>query len=378
MKKKALLSAIAATMLLVAFPAMAAEILQPTAGNGNVAVGLTETHKNLYTAGGNVTVDGKTMGDLTAAGGMLVVSGDVEQEALLAGGNIQLSGSVGSTARIAGGNITISGPIGGDLVVAGGNVTLTGKASVAGDLLIAGGNVIIEAPVKGDVRVAGGNVTINSKVGGAVHARTTQSLIFGPAADVGQVDYKGPQAASVQQGAKVGNVNFTEVKTKNFGASFGALLTLGFLIKLLAWIAAGLVLVYLRKNFVLSVYEEFKAKPWGNLGIGLLALVGTPILVVLLLVTFIGYYLAFTLGLIYVLALALANLMSALVLGYWLLSKMNKPGEPAVDWQAIVIGAVIWSLLGFIPILGWLAMAIVFLMVLGAAAKKVKAGVLQH
>jgi hypothetical protein len=40
--------------------------------------------------------------------------------------------------------------------------------------------------------------------------------------------------------------------------------------------------------------------------------------------------------------------------------------------MAILIGVVVWLVAGFIPVLGWLAMAIVFLMVLGAGVRMLK------
>ncbi len=374
-KRTLVKSMIALTALsFLALPAFAAEIIQPTRDNPNVTVGAAEKHKNLYLAGANVTVNADTAADLAAAGGMVLVTGKVEQEALLAGGTVYVSGAIGGNARVAGGNITISGPVGGDLVVAGGNVNLTGSASVAGDLLIAGGNLNIDAPVAGDIRMAGGTAIINSKVGGKVYARS-QSLSFGSSAEVlSGVEYKGEQTATVAAGARVGEISFTKIRTKDFRGQVVGLFSLAILLKLLAWLVAAYVLLKFKKGFVLSLAEDFKARPWANLGWGLLALFGGPILVVLLFVTLVGYYLAFILGLMYALAIVATNLISAMVLGYFLLSKLSKAGETLTDWQAVVIGVVVWVLLRFIPVLGWLAMAIVFLMVLGAGVKRLKSG----
>ena len=158
--------------------AMAADFATATGKDANVLVGASETHKNLYAVGGNVTVNGNTTGDLTAAGGSVTVSGDVEKDLLLAGGTLNLSGTIGANAKIAGGNIFITGPVKGDLAVAGGNINLTGKSSVDGDLLAAGGSITIDAPVKGNVKIAGGNVIINSKIDGSLDVKSG-SLSFG-------------------------------------------------------------------------------------------------------------------------------------------------------------------------------------------------------
>ncbi|HYV33863.1 MAG TPA: hypothetical protein VE973_03365 [Candidatus Limnocylindria bacterium] len=376
--KKLFLNAVSLLLPLffAAMPVYAAEIVGPSGGQGNVILGAQESHKNLYVGGGNLTVNSNISGDLTAVGGMLDIIGNVENEALIAGGNISISGSLGGNSRVAGGNITISGPINGDLAIAGGNIDLTGKASVAGDLLIAGGSVIIDAPVKGDIRVAGGNVTINSKVGGKVYARASKSLSFGSGADVaGEVNYKGISPAIVDAAAKTGTINYTKIEPNSYAGKVAGLLTLGFLIKLLAWLIAGYVVLKFLKNFILSLREEVTQKPWANLGVGFLTLIAPPILFILLLITFVGYYLAALLAISYALLLVSTGLISALVLGYYTLSKMNKPGEVIVEWQALLIGVVIWVVLDFIPVLGWIAKAIIFLMVLGAVTKRLKGSV---
>lgn len=357
-----------------AAPVYAADVLHPSPGNPNVVVSSQESHKNLYVAGGQVTVDANTKGDLTAAGGMVNVTGNVEQEALIAGGNLNVSGSIGGTMRIAGGNVTINGPVNGDLAAAGGNINISSKATVSGDLMVAGGSVVVSSPVVGNVKIAGGNVTINSQISGSVDI-TAKQLYIGPLAQIsGSINYRGQKAAMVDSSAKISHINFSQIPVKNFGNGLAGLITLAFLIKLLAWIIAAWVLVHFKKNFVTNLNQEFRLKPWENLGIGFLALVATPIAVVVLFITFVGYYLGFLLGLMYVLTLAFVALLSSVVLGYYLLNKLNKPGKIPADWQAIVVGVIIWMLVSFIPVIGWLAMFIWFLLVLGAGVKLLKRG----
>ena len=371
--KLKMLGLVLSVLAFLAAPVYAADVVYPSPGNPNVVVGGQETHKNLYVAGGQVTVNSDTKGDLTAAGGMVSITGNIEQEALIAGGNLNVSGSVSGAMRIAGGNIVINGPVGGDLAVVGGNISIGGKSAVAGDLLVAGGNVIIDAPVLGNVKIAGGSVTINSKISGNVQVVASKQLNFGPGAQIaGSIDYKGQNAAVVDPAARISQVNFTQIQKKGIGPNLAGLLTLAFLVKLLAWIIAAWVLIRFKKNFVLKLNEEFRQKPWENLGVGFLALVATPVAVVILFVTFVGYYLAFLLGLSYLLVLVSAALLSSVALGYFLLAKLNKQDETPKDWQAIIIGVVAWMILSFIPIVGWLAMVVMFLMVLGAGVKLLK------
>jgi carbonic anhydrase/acetyltransferase-like protein (isoleucine patch superfamily) len=373
--KQKIICLFALVFVLSAAPVYAAEIITATKENPNVVVGAKETHKNLYVAAGQVTVNSETKGDLTAAGGVVSVIGNVEQDALIAGGNVDVSGIIGSTLRIAGGNILVGGNITEDLVVVGGNITVSSKAQVGGDVLVAAGSAVINAPVLGNIKIAGGSVTINSKVSGSVEVLASEQLIFGPDAVVeGVITYKGQRAAIVDPAAKISEIKFNQIEARNMKPEFYGLMTLGFLIKLLAWLIAAWVIVHFKKNFVEKLNSEIILKPWENLGIGFLTLVTTPIAIVILLFTFVGYYLAFLLGVSYVLILGITGLMASIALGYFVLAKIKKTTEGLIDWQAILIGVVLWMLLGFIPLIGWLAMTIIFLMTLGAGIKLLKQG----
>jgi hypothetical protein len=305
----------------------AADFLAPKQGEDpNITVSASEVKNNLYAVGANVTVNGSVKGDLMSAGGMVTVIGDVEADLNVAGGSLALSGKVGGDARIVGGNLTISSPIGGDLLVAGGNVSLTEKASVGGDLIIAGGNVILEAPVAGKVRAMAGNLTINSKIGKDVNVRISGNkknegnLIFGPKAEVmGQVYYKGVKSAVVKEGAKVSDIEFTPVVKVNTRAWLG----MGVAIKFLAILLTVLVLVRWQKEKYQQLATGISEKFWENLGIGLVGVIATPIIGILLLVTFVGFYIGIILLLWYVLVLLMAYLLAVIVLGLWLMKTLK-------------------------------------------------------
>jgi hypothetical protein len=353
----------------------AAEIIKPSKQEPNITVSSSETHKNLYVAGANVTVNGKTKGDLVAAGGMVSVIGDVEQEVMVAGGTVFLSGKIGSHARVAGGNITISGPIGGDLILGGGNVSVTEKSGIGGDLVAGVGNLTLDAPVKGNIKLAGGNVTINSKVDGSVEVFVGNSrnnrgtLIFGPQAEVlGKIVYKGPNKAIVKEGAKVGKIDYTPLAAggRGVGKMLLALLTVGFLVKLIAWIIAGLLLARFKRSWLNKVYENLQAKPFASLGWGLTGLIMIPAVAILLFVTVVGYYLGFILGISFALLLVVANLVAALVLGNLVMTYLTRSKLNGFNWQAVVIGVVLYALLAFIPLFGWLIDFLLFLFALGA------------
>ena len=361
------------SVLLVGGTARAAEIVVPSDRNANIVIGSAEAHKNLYTAGGNITVNNTTQGDLTAAGGLITLTGTIEQEAIIVGGTLNVSGSIGGTARILGGNITVSGPVGGDLVIAGGNVNITGNARVAGDLLAAGGNVIVDAPVNGTVRVAGGSVTINSKITGDVYAMTSKEFVLGPQAEVsGTIHYSGVKQAIVQPGAKVGNIQFTPYQHPRPNATrMAGVVTVALIVKFLALLVAAFILAGCLKKSLPRLVEQTFKQPWNNLGIGLLSVTITPVAIIVLFATVVGFLTALMLGAAFALALMLVSVFAAIALVYLILRWCAVPIERAKPWQAILIGSVVWSVLKLIPVLGWIPDCMVFLMVFGALVRMI-------
>jgi hypothetical protein len=352
--------------------AYAAEFMSASPdGDGSITVS-GETHKNLYTAGGDVTVSAPVMGDLYAAGGNVLITGDVEQDLNVAGGNVTINGKVGGDLRVGGGQVMINGAVGGDVLIGAGQVSFAPTASVAGDLIVGGGRVKLDAPVVGFVKMGGGDITINSTIGGKVWIQSDRSLQFGPKAVVpGEIIYKGREAAKVQDGAKVSEVKFEQIQTKSMeGAK--AFIGGAFLIKLLAWLLAAWLLVHFLPNRTRSVIEGVSNNPWMNLAIGFTGIIIIPLAVIVILFTFIGYYTALILLAWFVLAMLVTSLLTAILTGSYVDKWLMKRTALHIDWQTIIIGVVILTLLGFVPVFGWIVCGLLMLMTFGSLLRFVR------
>lgn len=347
MKKLALLVAVGT---LIGATAFAAEFIAPDRnGSGTVDLASNQTHKNLHVAGSVVQVNGPTTGDLVAAGGIVKISGSIENDLFLAGGRLDVDGQVGKNAHVAGGNLYFNKPVGGDLVAAGSQIEITNNA-----------------PIGGDLALAGGNITINSKVSGSVQV-VAKRLTFGPNAQVtGSVNYKGPNEAIVESGAKVGTINFTRVANRGRG-NFLPFLMVASVVKLLMLLAAAVVAAWLIPHKVQAVVRHGLAKPWANLGIGLLFVIFMPIVAFALMFTVIGLYI----GLALLLSFLLFSLFAAVFMFFYtgaLVWSWFKKNDPANRWRDLLVGMVVCIVLGLIPILGWIILGILWLLTVGALA----------
>ncbi|HVY67701.1 MAG TPA: hypothetical protein VHA30_02315 [Patescibacteria group bacterium] len=363
--KKTLFALSAAIFALTAgAPAMAAEFASPGTG-GQVVIPQAETHKNLYAAGSNVTVNGSTAGDLTVAGGNISLNGPVSGGLLAGGGTVSSSAAVTGTARIAGGTVSVNAPIGGDLLAGGGDVLVSGSASIGGDLVAGGGTIRIDAPVAGSARVAGGTVYINSQISGRLDVMASESLAFGPQAVVnGDIYYRGAHPASVDPSAKIGAINFTQI-TRHYGKSAGGAFAVA-LIQFAALIAAGFLFIYLRRPFTAETLARVAGHPWSSLGWGALGLIAFPAAIVVLFVTVVGYYAALMLRFAFAVLLLAAGILGMLMLGHFALRLFNKTAAQFPPWQTVLLGAVLWQILAIIPFAGWIVLAIAFLIAFGA------------
>lgn len=347
---------------------------------GNVSTAKNEQLTNLYAAGNMISIDGDAKKDVVSFGNIININGNIGDDLIAAGGTILVRGDVGGSLRVAGGNVMINGKVSDDVIIAGGNVAISKSSAVGGDIIVAGGLVNIEAPVTGNVRLVGGRAVINSKINGDVTAKLNEFLELGNDAIIsGNLAYKAPNDLVLREGAKImGGTEFSRTVPKklalsrsSFAKVFLGLITIKFLLSILALIATGMALVYLFSKITAGIVKGALKSFWPNLGIGFVALFLTPVTCVILLITIIGIKLALILGIIYALMICLAALMGSIALGAWLIRVIGKKEKYAVNWQAVVAGAVAFNVLKIIPIIGWAINLIFILIALGAIYKMV-------
>lgn len=366
-------------MLLVPSVAVAAEFVRPTDDSGNVVLSTTETHKNVYVAGGNVTLNSTTMGDAVVAGGTITSDGSIEQDATVAGGTVILNSTVGGDVRVAGGTVVINAQVGGDVLAAGGTLNITEKAKVSGDVAVAGGTVTIDAPIAGKLSVAGGVVVINSKVSGPVVVRNADSVTFGPKAELaGSITVRASQKPVVKDGAKVNTIDYTQAVGRGDKAQWAGVVAYGIIVWILAYLVLALVVAWVAPRRSESFITQVRNRFWTNSAIGLGVLVVVPIIAVVLFILQVGYQLAFLLLSGYVFALFVALALALLWTGNIVRRLFAKQVVDLVSWQTAVIGALVFAVAAFIPVLGGLFCFVVVLANFGQLFVAVKHGFVEH
>jgi len=329
--------------------------------------------ENAYIAGQEVYVSSTAEKDLLGAGGKVTVNAPVIGDLMLAGGSVNILDSVGGDVRVAGGDVTVAKSVGGDLFVFGGTVTILPSATIGGDVIIFGGTVDIQGAVQGSLKVHAESVTINGVVMGPASVKTTDSVSFGEKADFrSSLAYSAPIDATIAEGAKLGGeVVFTKEdgkssNDKNIIAGILAIVGIMMLIKFVGILSVALVIVYTFKNTSLALSTQTIQRFWPMVGVGLVATIVIPIILVLLFVSVVGMYFGFILLALYLFALLVAGVFMCITTGA-LLSKLIQK-EVKIDWKWTILGTVVVFVLPFIPFLGWVAILVLFFASMGAVA----------
>ncbi|MBD3300379.1 MAG: hypothetical protein GF347_03430 [Candidatus Moranbacteria bacterium] len=341
--------------------------------HGNLTVAEGERIKNLYAAGNIILIEGEIESDLYTAGNTITINGKVSDDVKAGGATVIVRGDIGGSVHVAGGNILIESKIKEDLFVAGGSVTLTKSALIEGDLIVAAGAVSIEAPILGDVKAAGGEIVINSRISGSVEANVEDKLILKEQAYLEKdLNYKSLQELEKDQNAVIsGKTNFDKVKAKKtdtfkeFKLPF-ALLVVIFIVKLLANIILGLVLLYLFKNIIEKINKNSLTEFGKSLGLGFLGLIFVPIVCLLLFLTLLGIGLSSLLFLVYCLTLFLAASLAGIIFGSWMIKILKRHKDYSVSWPQVVLGITVLEIICLIPIMGWLVKFVFLLVSLGS------------
>jgi hypothetical protein len=336
----------------------------------NVSVeGTSVTQGSVYAAGRMVTVSGLVNGDLLAAGGTVISSAKVSGDIMAAGGAVTMVGVTAQDVRVVGGNITVGGTMTGELVAAGGALIIVPETAIMKDSYLGGGSVNFSGSEAGNLKISGGVIYFDGTVNGNLTIDHATKVTIGPHAAVkGTFEYSAPVAATIDSAANIaGTPIFHELQNTNqkkgwfMAATFG-ILTLGWFLKLLVVLTTTYLLWYLFRNDSLAVLDQSRSRYGKSLLRGFIFLVVLPIGAIIAIITVIGAIPGCIALLAYGALLLLAAPFAALFA-----TVLLRRGRTDLRWYHILLGTVVISLVGFIPLIGWVAYALVYLGVLGAA-----------
>lgn len=320
-------------VLLVGLAAVPGIAAADTRSGGTIVIGPGETiNDDLQVFGGSVVVQGTVTGDLEVFAGNVFIDGVVNGDLAAFGGSIQIDGEIGGSVEAFGGDIEV-GP----------------EAMIGGTLQAAGGNVVLAGTVENDAELAGGTVRVDSTavVGGDL---VTDAETF-VQEDGAVIEGAATENADLGIAPTFRGVGLPTVPPVAFAIY-------GFLVNLV--LGAVLLLVFPRLSS--AVTERAVGSPLRSGGVGILTLVGVPIVLIIVAITIIGIPLSIIGALLFLMAAWAGAIYGRLAVGSWLLSLVDYDNR----WASLLVGLVVVALATRIPFLGWLISGVVLLLGLGA------------
>lgn len=318
-----------------------------------------------YLLGGNVNVKSDVLGDLYVAGGEVTINGNILSDAVIAGGKVNIVGEVKGDLRVIGGQVAVYGNVGEDIIITGGQVDIGKNAVVAGDIYTSSGMLTIDGKVNGNLKGLLGALLVNGSVGKDVVIKVQDKMSFANTANVGgNLSYSSMITSEVPAGVVKGSVNFNKFEKEN--AKEGLVY---FFLAERIWSLSGAILIalifcllapnFMRRAPVLARENVLKA-----FGIGLLSMIVGLIGTMILFTTIIGIPLALIAAAGLFIAFYISKIFAAAFIGSYLF-KFTKTTSRAKLFGAITLSLVVYYLIGFIPVAGWIINFVLFLIGLG-------------
>jgi len=321
---------------------------------------------------------------------------------------IDLKGTINGDAFIIGTDIKISGEINGNLFIIGNSIELTGKVSGsilsistnlnistkerANSILSIGNIVNINSGSKNSTYIISNEANINGLIGRDLYiasANTSlnnivfrnfvlagEKLYFGESANVNQnlkynINTKTNVNPEVIKGKitkynpTINHFNFNK-ESKNIKNLLNGITIANILITFSTLLLLGFLFAKYAKNIGKKASEKYMNEFGDNLLIGFLTLLLFPIAFILLVLSIFGINIALFLLLGFIFLFAFAYIFSAMSIGLFIEKMLFNDDNLYI---AVFIGAILFPMIGFLPIIGKIAELILILVGVGCIIK---------
>lgn len=302
-----------------------------------------------FLGGESVNVQGTVKGDVYCAAQTVTIDGTVDGDVLCAGGSVTINGTVHGDIRAVAQTVTINGTVDGSVTLAGQNLN-TGSASKIGrDAVITANTIGLSGSVGRDVMAAASSIIFNGPVGRDVKI-AAEHVIVSDVKIGGVLNYTSENAADIGAGATIGSVQHQIPDTRHTTQTTGMSGTLvGIFIIVMMFVVVTLGLMLVAPRYVHRVSNVSSTKQFLSLFlVGLVSLVVTPFLFVILLLTVVGIYAAFVLGVAVTLGFMVGASLVAYRLGRFMLNDTARP------LMSALVGSLALGVFSVIPFIGWL------------------------
>jgi cytoskeletal protein CcmA (bactofilin family) len=327
---------------------------------------------DLIIFGSSVTIDGTVLGDIFTFAQDVKIHGDVGGTIIAGAERFIIESDNVRTVWAAGRTVKILGAVERNLITAAGYVVVDENAAIGKDARIFAGELLMEGHIKGNLKGAVGEFTMTGS-SGTINMNVDNARITSTARVNGDLILEIEEAEpEIEEGAVIsGDMKIdveSDEKEEEYAFLFAPIIAFFYgIFKLICFIAkiiVGVVLVALFSTFVRTMMDTLKKKPWWSLLVGFLTVIIVPIAVIILFFLLVGWPFAVFGIYAYTVLFYLASIFVSLVLGELVIRLFKKDGEISL-YLSFIVGLVIITILGLIPILGFVVNLFVLLFGVG-------------
>lgn len=283
-----------------------------------VTIPATETiDDSLIVRADRILIEGAVTGDLIAAGQEVTVRGPVGGSLLVMTKKLTIEGDVAGNVYGAAESLEIEDArLQANVYAASSDLSLDDDSQIDGNAAIAASEAHLEGQVGQDLWIASKRALISGGVLGSLRAYAESVSLSGSARVGGDVYAKvaAEDKLNVADGAEIGGERTVETWPEPENPYLTFEYYLGILIRIVAALLAGIVLLRLFPSLArLRIEDGMQAL--AAAGIGAVALVATPVLAVLAVLTLVGAPLGLTVLLLYLVAIYVAGILTANQIG---------------------------------------------------------------
>ncbi|WP_435104124.1 hypothetical protein [Arhodomonas sp. AD133] len=326
---------------------------------------------DFYVAARTVEIAARVQGDLAAAGQRVTITEAVDEDVITAAETVSVNAPIADDLRTVGRLVTIAEGVGGHVVAAGETVTLSTDGSTGSWAWMAGREVQVLGNVGGELKAAAQQVVIGGTVDGDVTVYAEKVRVLDSAHIRGAFHYHGGEDPAIADGAIIEGdmTRSTRPDTGEEGAHTDDGVNVG------AGIVFGLSMLVVGAVYLLG-FPVFSGEAAGNgtrrmltsLGLGIAALIVTPFVAVLAMITLVGLPLGLAILALYPVMLLVGYVNGVAAVGHMGVRRWRRtdtPGRRAVI-TAFVMALLAIVLLQIIPYVGALLGLAIWLLGIGS------------
>ncbi len=314
---------------------------------------------DLFISGESVKIAGTINGNLFVGGSMVDISGKVTGNVFAAGSVVYVTGEVGRTLFVGASTLDVSGSVGRDIFVGAGQVSLNGK--VTENVFVGAGTLFVKDEIVENLYAGAGQVTVLGTVG-------KDAFVSAGSATLDKSQVKGILTLELEKKAdrEIDAAIRKEQMRQDAKKVMAGVTTFAIFMKVLFFIGMFLFGLFFLKYFPVfsaSVEKEMQTAFWKNTGIGLLLSFAAPVAVIVLLLTIVGIPFALAIVAVLMAVAFVTQIWVGNVVGRVVFKQFKKEYSTAVN---LLVGMLIVTFVGMIPVIGFFARMIVSAVALGS------------